>query len=531
MAVLQNNQYHSAIWGAHHKFITGLDPLGLQNTSEALYTRLLPGITNLTNRIRYYGFYCWLLDQYAHQERDTNPKSQYRYIRRAEFTLALLMQHENEGYTQVTGSRSAYQFIQSSDSGTYDFSQKTDDHKASGTYWKFPSGAFGQYYLGAMRNMGLVTRNKHDNFIATQAEEGREISGVQMAEAFALSISDDASRLFIQTIKKGQLREQDVKVLYQAFGLDHIPPVSEEAQLYEQLLLQPDQLRWATDLQAEQQTYFRRNTIQSILQIRATEGPTEQNPLPNLQQHAYRSKESEEAPHQQLWYFYELNELWQYAMGTIFWFLLCRLEQEVYPVPCNAWLALQVREMISTGEAGVEEQLGALVQRQHQDEYTCLATIVTAVNGRQPLSAAWSAFELLLVLYRENQGHLPTLRKLGQQYQVFRSRRTSVVDFITRLENSQDQEVSDFLKDLLRQHLIHRHLFVAYRKAGNGSQSTQKLILEENHLRHVQTFPPRFTSPRLGVLHRIMQDLGWIDEHYGITPQGQALLNKKELWN
>jgi hypothetical protein len=33
----------------------GLDPLGMQNTSVALYQRLLPGISNVTLRMRYTG--------------------------------------------------------------------------------------------------------------------------------------------------------------------------------------------------------------------------------------------------------------------------------------------------------------------------------------------------------------------------------------------------------------------------------------------------------------------------------------------
>lgn len=38
---------------------SGLDPLGMQNSSINLYQRLLPGISNVTLRIRYYGFYSW----------------------------------------------------------------------------------------------------------------------------------------------------------------------------------------------------------------------------------------------------------------------------------------------------------------------------------------------------------------------------------------------------------------------------------------------------------------------------------------
>ena len=45
MAILKNNEYKTVVWGSKNNFITGLDPLGLQITSEATYATLLPGVT------------------------------------------------------------------------------------------------------------------------------------------------------------------------------------------------------------------------------------------------------------------------------------------------------------------------------------------------------------------------------------------------------------------------------------------------------------------------------------------------------
>ena len=42
----------------------GLNQLGLKNASEALFTSLLPGLNNVSNRIRYYAFYCWLIGEF-----------------------------------------------------------------------------------------------------------------------------------------------------------------------------------------------------------------------------------------------------------------------------------------------------------------------------------------------------------------------------------------------------------------------------------------------------------------------------------
>jgi len=45
----------------------GLDPLGMQNTASFI-SRFAAGHQQRTLRIRYYGFYCWLSDAYAHHE-------------------------------------------------------------------------------------------------------------------------------------------------------------------------------------------------------------------------------------------------------------------------------------------------------------------------------------------------------------------------------------------------------------------------------------------------------------------------------
>jgi len=91
MAVLQKGKALFPFWGASINLITGLDPLSLQTTSKATYSALLPGISNLTNRLRYYGFYCWLLDFYFLKEKKGNSTEQNKFIRRAELMVAILM--------------------------------------------------------------------------------------------------------------------------------------------------------------------------------------------------------------------------------------------------------------------------------------------------------------------------------------------------------------------------------------------------------------------------------------------------------
>jgi len=63
--VIDNNEARVPFFGARLSFISGLDPLGLQNPSSQAYSYLLPGLNNVTSQLRSYSFYCWLLDEYA----------------------------------------------------------------------------------------------------------------------------------------------------------------------------------------------------------------------------------------------------------------------------------------------------------------------------------------------------------------------------------------------------------------------------------------------------------------------------------
>ncbi len=59
------DSYRAPYWAKSGNFVRGRDPLGVQNSSISVYATLLPGMTNLTLRLRYYGMYLWLLDEYG----------------------------------------------------------------------------------------------------------------------------------------------------------------------------------------------------------------------------------------------------------------------------------------------------------------------------------------------------------------------------------------------------------------------------------------------------------------------------------
>ena len=75
------DSYKEPFWAKSGNFVRGRDPIGVQNSSISVYATLLPGMTNLTLRLRYYGMYLWLLDEYHNLPTDSpfkqSPKAQY----------------------------------------------------------------------------------------------------------------------------------------------------------------------------------------------------------------------------------------------------------------------------------------------------------------------------------------------------------------------------------------------------------------------------------------------------------------------
>src|SRR5437867_7734120 len=77
-------------WVEPAKRIRGLDHLGVQAPCIALYAQLLPGITNVTDRARYYSFHPWLIRSFEQRYADHSIDEFRRVLRRAECLFALI---------------------------------------------------------------------------------------------------------------------------------------------------------------------------------------------------------------------------------------------------------------------------------------------------------------------------------------------------------------------------------------------------------------------------------------------------------
>ena len=172
--------------------INGLDQLGLNLTSERIFDFLLPGLNNVTNRIRYYSFYCWFFEWYAETIQIISSKEQMKYLRRAEFLLALIAAHKGQG--GIPGITKANEVYHSSngnfdlDAGTYEGQGSTE-----GSYWKNSRGVLGQYYISSIKQIGIINDqgDKDGVYVRTDFNNPDKVSGADLSKAFKENVGNE----------------------------------------------------------------------------------------------------------------------------------------------------------------------------------------------------------------------------------------------------------------------------------------------------------------------------------------------------
>ena len=513
MAVLQKGKSaDNPFWGENINLITGLDPLGLQVTSEATYATMLPGLSNLTNRLRYYGFYCWLIDFYFKKEKKGNQTEQYRFIRRAELLIALLMQTERKNITQITGSLFASNLINNETSEIYDLAAGADkDNGNERTYWKYPSGAFGQYYFGAMQALALAVRSENDEgdiiFNITQPHPRQKVSGIQLADAFDETLTEEIKILFYNCIKRGKLLQKDIPELINYFAIDKVNPENSEWQLYVDMFLDKD---YPSKEIEEEFTFHRKNTICSLL-LTANKNNQKFNWYGYLYE-CYEQKFSNNEKTNIGWYSYQLNEYWQFACGLIFYGTLRYLEdlqQEIYLPKLISDFSELIKNDINIGKSITLENFIVSISETENE----LLKLINRNNT--PQETAKIGFNLLFKLYENNKEQLPQIKEFISRNGIIRE--GNMADGLLVITNHLQNNIEDFISFFIHKNIIYRHQMVALRKMGNGTQATNKFIIEGQMIRLIDTYPARWTSPRMNALQNLLYDLQIINDNGMVT--------------
>jgi len=192
---------------------TGLDNLGTQQPCVLIYSYLLPGITNVTDRAIYYGFYPWFIRAFVNRYADADGNRFRAELRKADCLLTLIAQRHGAITPDVDGGRHggacpgtqklgpAVQELSPRQSLSLSrFADRSDSN--ADRYFKNSLGGLGQYYLGALRDeMGVLN--------------GDARMGIQFIHEIADPIADDfASKeeeaLFFKSLEANKVSLSDL---------------------------------------------------------------------------------------------------------------------------------------------------------------------------------------------------------------------------------------------------------------------------------------------------------------------------------
>jgi len=527
--VIKNNQSIVPFFSERMNFIRGLDPLGLQNTSDSTFSILLPGLNNVTGRIRYYSFYCWLLDEYSKRIGSTDPKEQWKFIRTAEYIIALSSQFYVGDNGSIPGSNYSKLEIQNNEIDLHDLNAGIykPDGTTANTYWNFVRGAFGQYYLGSMRDIGIIINRDSEAGIYTRTSSKAEgfISGEMLAKSFATNIDSEKSDLFFDCISKGKISEDQLKGLLPDFNLTKVPNGSEEESQLIQLLIQKD---YPLRIEEDPST-LRKRTISHLLNF-SNSKPTSFNDREFIYT-AYNRKGSRENKAEESlfgWYYYQFNEFWHYANTSIFNGVLDSLEDSYGPnwTPLRQFVdgigksvidMFKTENLLDDSDDMVSDVLSKLELNEHD--------LFKKISKKKKIEKVFYGILLIFSQYLNNKTSLVSLKEYGDKNDLGKDGEGPGY-FLTQLKAKTSMSVFDFINEYIFKHIIYRHQYVAFRKIRGGGLSTQKFIIEDQHIRYLGNFDAAYTGPRIGNLISFLKDLNILSTDNELTEKGVSVFNQ-----
>lgn len=501
----------------------GLDPLGMQNSSVSLYQTFLPGISNVTLRMRYYGLYAWLCRTYAKTDGTNDPECWKRFVRRAEALYALIAFRAGN-QSGIAGIQWAEREYEKTQGELIDFASASDPDSEV-KYLKQAWGAYGAAYGSQLFAIGIFWESP-DHMLPVPSES--------FGDRFAQNFEDDLGELatlFAQIIVRGSVTKGEIDQLSPVVPSE-IPYVGDERALYQELLLSPP----GPD---DKDAHSRRLSLLLVLKITALlkREPSadevrwilyagqdqNRNPL--------QLKDSALEVQRQRWWVYQANDLCHIAFETLLKFTLDTLGKYSSGLPLDRLISDCIDRMTEATEH-VPDSWEDLLRRtslaenafapdDEISEFSLCTSIMKRAGRRGETDCtpeiAWKAIELLAALHKRvlDEDH-PVEEELGGRFesQAFQTLLTE----IRFLNAHTDLPMRGLLSKIIELKIVRRHLWIAARKFQKGDY-TFLIESDEGRLRMREKDGPVFTNPRLGPAITFLRDVHLISGQ-GLTDYG-----------
>lgn len=547
----------STTWLKPSSSKSGRDHLGVQGPCINIYGQLLPGITNVTDRARYYSFYPWLFWAFEQHYRDPTWQFITDRFRRADCLFTLVAARHSKIHDQreefhgmaMVGRETLIPALDLLDSGgSLKLSNyATQDTGDSNRYFKNMLGGLGQYYAGPLRELGILAGDSHNGFQYTKER------GQFLADAFDSGI--DRVR-FLSAVDGDTITDTILDELFE------FCPCMLKLNTNEQVAL--------TDLFFDRQQLFgpegkrRRKTLclylHLISELHLISTPFEHlvfrksvysNHLPDgnkwrLPQSLHNIRE--------LWEIFQRNELLSIALQGIFWSVLeaIRLSPEAQPwfksvESLTSWFmesgfVKDIPEDIlsldySTFLKNTEQQIPMVEDWNHPNHELNMADELIqkchtkggeTING-EIILVAFNILANISIRYgaeRDPYGAISLPEDYLWYYPV------NLNSFFHHVRNIwTEMKVKDVIAFLISRWSIENHLRVALRKMRSDQRDTFQIRPTDDGLVWANTPEPIYTNPRFNQGIRILWDIGLIEQsdasqRFQLTDRGQHILGE-----
>lgn len=486
----------------------GLDPLGMQNSGVVLYQSLLPGISNVTLRMRYYGYYCWVSETYARRGASSDFEAWRNWVRRAEALYALVSARAEDG--GVGGVDWANRRL-AAGARTIDFAAAASTDASQERYLRQALGVFGGAYYTQMAEMGLFTQNRHGIQVATR-DLGRRAAGL-----FADAIGLDLARLLRQKIADARVSAKD---------LDRLAPIapseisleSEERRFYEALLFAREE---GSGRSAESRAATLRLILETARAIKGEPGPEDVRwQLFDPQQ----APLSDRLEAQRLnWEAYQCQDLMQVASAALLAWAIAIINADGQGRSLSEIRGEVIAHLSGQDDAAFKTDWRAL--RLSVDPqaiaYQDLWDNLTSARGA-PADKALSSITLMAVLHQRLRTR-PDLADAVARGLPGHGPARSLRTELDWLESRETDTVVDLIADYVIERVVRRHSWVAMQKLRRQRDYTFLFEQRDGRLVFLAGYQPVATTPRLAPAIQFLEDIHLLDED-GLTPLGLAAL-------
>ncbi|UFZ03056.1 hypothetical protein LQG66_27980 [Bradyrhizobium ontarionense] len=528
--------------------VGGLDHLAVQATCINIYGRLLPGITNVTDRARYYSFYPWLIwafDKAGHREFNDNFVERFR---RADCLFCLVSQRHadvcgddaDDHSAAMVGSDTLADVARALGAdGVIRLSDFSLREGAKKRYFANKLGGLGQYYLGVLRELSII-----DGDATAGIRYTRQLGSV-IAEQMDCSVN---RALFMEAVDTDRVTAAELDALH-GFCPCQLCNNPGEQKILGELFFVRDRFR-------DTEALPRQRSLKIILQLAdLLYAKGEQLSEPLFRACIYSGSlpggtpwavPSALANTREKWAIYARNELLSIAVQGLFYALLDAYEASGLRMDASTdianWFTEQREVLEALDELGQQRTFSECVadskswlpaladwsEKMHEVQLTeriaaLSRGIKSAENRKQIVSAA---LKTLIALARRTNSADRQYADLVFEPDYFRYYPINLESFARHVSGSwASSTIGEVLRWLAINWGLEIHLRVALRKLRGQSQSTFRIRPSDRGMEVIAIPPAVHTRPRFNQAVRVLKDIGALEKAplgWQLSPIGRA---------